>query len=92
MLKKIIYPTHNSNQEKHVTLLIISSGEKLRHYLALKKLSPLSTGITSKYYGEFDCLHSFRKKNRLAAHKRVCENKDFCNVTMPSEDTKNIRI
>ena len=45
MLKKIIYPTHNSNQEKHVTLLIISSGEKLRHYLALKKLSPLSTGI-----------------------------------------------
>ena len=90
MIKKI-YPAHNSNQEKHVTLLMISNGEKLRHYLALKKLSPLSTGITSKYYGEFDCLHSFRKK-MLAADKRVCENKDFCNVTMPSEDTKNIRI
>ena len=35
-----------------------------------------------------NCLHSFRTKNKLESHKKVCENKDFCNVFMPSEDTK----
>ena len=24
----------------------------------------------------------------LQSHKRVCENKDFCNIIMPPEDTK----
>ena len=33
------------------------------------------------------CLYSFRTKNKLESHK-VCENKDFCNVIMPSEGTK----
>ena len=28
------------------------------------------------------------KKNKLESHKKVCENKNFCNVIMPSEDTK----
>ena len=27
-------------------------------------------------------------KNKLESHKRVCENKDFCNVIMGSEDSK----
>ena len=47
--------------------------------------------ITSKNNGDFyclNCLHSFRTKNKLESHKRVYENKDFCNVIMPSEDTK----
>ena len=30
----------------------------------------------------------FYNKNKLEPHKRVCENKEFCNVIMPSEDTK----
>ena len=70
---------------------MISNGEKLWHYLALKKLSPLLRGITSKYYDDFyclNCLHSFRTKNKLEAHKKLCENKDFLNAIMPSEDTK----
>ena len=56
-----------------------------------KKLSPLLRGITSKNYGDFhclNCLHSFRTKNKLESHKKVCENKDFCNVIVPFEDTK----
>ena len=60
-----------------------------------KKLSPLLRGITSKNYGDFhclNCLHSFRTKNKLESHKKVCENKDFCNVIMPSEDTKILEI
>ena len=35
-----------------------------------------------------NCLHSFRTKNKLELHKRVCENKDFCDIGMLSEDTK----
>ena len=56
-----------------------------------KLLSALLREITSKSNGGFyylNSLHSFRTKSKLELHKRVCENKDFCNVIMPSEDTK----
>ena len=69
---------------------MIPNGEKW-HYLAVKKLSALLRTITSKNNGDFyylNCLHSFRTKNKLDSHKKVCDNKDFCNVIMPSEDTK----
>ena len=63
---------------------------RLWHYLAVKKLSALRE-ITSKSNGEFfylNCLHSFRIKNKVESHKKECNNKDFCNVIMPSEDTE----
>ena len=50
------------------------------HYLAVKKLSTLSRGITAKYNGCFyclNCLHSFRTKSKLESHKRTSKNKDF---------------
>ena len=58
---------------------------------AVKKLSALLRRITSKHYGDFYCLncfHSFRTNNKLKSHKRVFENKDFCNVITSSEDIK----
>ena len=70
---------------------MISNEEKLWHYLAVKKLSALLRGIASKNNCDFyclNCLHSFRTKNKTKSHKRVCENKDFCNVIMLSQDTK----
>ena len=69
---------------------MILNGEKW-HYLAVKKLSALLRGITSKNNGDFycaNCLHSFRTKNNLKSHKEACENKDFCSIIMPSQDTK----
>ena len=30
----------------------------------------------------------FRKKKKIESHKKVCENKDFCNLIIPSEDAK----
>ena len=42
-----------------------------------------------KYVGDFcclNCLHSFRTTSKLELRKKVCENKDFCGVVMPSED------
>ena len=61
--------------------------------IAVKKLSALLRGITSKNNSNFydlNCLCSFRKKknkNKLATPKKVCENKDFCGIVMPYEDT-----
>ena len=48
-------------------------------------------GITLKNNGDFYCLnffHSFTTKNKLELHRRACENKDFCNANMPSDNTK----
>ena len=36
----------------------------------------------------FELPSSFRTKNKFGSHKKVCENKDYCNVIMSSEDTK----
>ena len=64
------------------------------HYLKVNKISTLLKGITSKHHGDFYCLncfHSFATENKLQSHKRVCGNKDFCNIIMPSEDTKILK-
>ena len=57
---------HNSNREKQVILLMSSNGDKF-HYLAVKKLSALLRGITSKYHGDFyclNCLYSFATEKK----------------------------
>ena len=93
---------YGSNHEKQVILLIISNGEICKvksegrwwHYLAVKKLSALLRRITSKH-GDFycpNCLHSFITEEKLESHKKVCGNKDFCNVTMPFENTKILKF
>ena len=64
-------------------------------YLAVKKPSVLLRGITSKHCSHFCCLncfHFFRTKNKLELHKKVCENKDFCNVIMPPKGTKILKL
>ena len=35
-----------------------------------------------------NCPHSLATENKHQSHKIVCENKDFCKITMPSEDTE----
>ena len=32
------------------------------------------------------------QKSKLESHKKICENKDFCGVAMPSEDTKILQF
>ena len=49
-----------------------------------KEITPKNNG--DFYY--FNCYHSFRKKIELGSHKKVRKNKNFCDVIMPSEDTK----
>ena len=65
------------------------------HYLVVKDLLVLSREVTSKNNGDFyylNCRHSFRTKKKLESHKKLCENKDFYNRIMPSEDTKILEI
>ena len=48
-------------------------------------------GIASKINDDFyclSCLHSFRTKDKCKFDIKVCENKVFWNIIMPSEETK----
>ena len=85
-------PKHNLTREKQVILLMISNGENW-HYLTVKNLSGLLRGITSNYVGDFYCLnfHSYRTKNKLEVHKKVCENRDYCHAEMPTKDNNTIK-
>ena len=61
------------------------------HYLAVKGLLVLLREMTSKRLSDFycqNCFHSFARGNKCESHKRVCKNKDFCNVLVLSKDTK----
>ena len=64
------------------------------HYLAVKRLPALLRGITSNDDGEFYCLncfHSYRTKNKLKKHEKVCNDHDYCYVEMPNEDNKILK-
>ena len=53
-----------------------------------KKLSTLLRGIKSKHHGDFYCLnylYSIITENKLKSREKVCKNKDFFGITMPSE-------
>ena len=61
------------------------------HYLAVRRLSALLRGITSKHEGDFYCLncfHSYITTEKPKKHKNVCENHDYCYVEMPEKDNE----
>ena len=70
---------------------MITDGEKW-HYTAV--LSGLLRRITSNHNGDSYCLNCFRvytTKNKLEAHKKICENHEYCHVEIPNEDNKIIK-
>ena len=72
---------------------MITDGEKW-NYLVVKNLPGLLRGITSSHKEDFYCLncfHSYRTKNKLEAHKKICENHDYCHVEMPTKDNNTIK-
>ena len=59
---------------------MITDGKKW-HYLVVKSMSALFSGITSNNNGDFYCLHcfhSYRIENKLKKHEKVCHNHDYC--------------
>ena len=84
---------HNLTREKQIILLMITNGEKW-HYLTVKSLSGLLRGITSNHAGDFYCLNCFcaySTKYKLKAHKKLCENHNYCHVEMPTKDNNTIK-
>ena len=87
----VLYVPHNTRKiqvaykskqnlisDKQVILLMITDGEKW-HYLTVKNLSGLLRRITSTHKEDFYCLncfHSYRTRNKLESHKKICENHD----------------
>ena len=75
---------------KKVILLIIPNG-KYWYYLAVKELSALLRRITSKIIViliVWIVSIPIEQKANLNRIKNVCENTEFCNVIMSSEDAK----
>ena len=84
---------YNLTREKQVILLMISNGENW-HYVVVKSFSGLLTGTTSNHKEDFYCLNCFhanRTKNKLEEHKKICENRDYCRVEMPTNDNNKIK-
>ena len=72
---------------------MISNGENW-HYLVVKSLAGLLKEITSNHKEDFYCLNCFcaySTKNKLEAHKKTCENHDYCHVEMPTKDNNTIK-
>ena len=73
--------------------MITDDGKKW-HYVAVKKLSALLRGITSNNHGDFyclNCLHSYRTKEKLKKHEKVCDNHDCCYLKIPNEFEKVLK-
>ena len=84
---------NNLTCDKQVILLMITDGEKW-HYLTVKNLPGLLRGITSTHKEDFYCLngfHSYRTKNKLELHEKICENHNYCNVEMPTKNNNIIK-
>ena len=52
----LMFPNYDSNREKQVIIKMTPNGEGW-HHLAVKKVSALLIGMTSKHKGDFHCLN-----------------------------------
>ena len=102
----ILYVPHNTKKiniayksknnltcDKQTILLMITNGEKWR-YLTVKNLPGLLRRISSTHKEDFCCLncfHSYGTRNKLGAHKKICQNHDYCHVEMPTKDNNIIK-
>ena len=60
----------------------------------MKSFPALLRRITSNHDGDFYCLncfHSYRTKNKLKGHERVCNDHDYCKAEMPNEYNKILK-
>ena len=60
----------------------------------VQSLPKLFRGIILNHNSDFyclGCLHSFRTKNALKKHERLCDKHDYCHVKMPTEDNKILK-
>ena len=86
---------HNNTRNKQVHLLMITDNNNNWHYTTIKSISRLFRGVTSTNNGDFyclNCLHSFRTKNKLLNHEKLCKNHKHCEMVMPTEENKILKF
>ena len=57
-------------------------------------MSRLFRGIASNNNGDsicLDCFHSYRTKEKLEGHKKVCNDHDYCYPEMPNKYNKILK-
>ena len=73
---------------------MVTDGTSTWHHLAVKRISGLLRGITSRHNGDFYCLncfHSYTTENKLRKHEKICNDHDFCFLKMPDDDNKILK-
>ena len=86
--KLLIFQNVTQTMKKKITILMIPC-EKGWHYLALKKLSTLLRGITSKHNGNLDY---FRTENKLECREQVCKNEASCGIALPTQKNNTLKF
>ena len=84
---------HNKTRDHKTNLLMITDGNGIWHYIAIKSISALLNGVSSKHNGDFYCLNffnSYRSKHKLVDHEKLCGNNNFSAIKMPEEKNKFI--
>ena len=87
--------SQNSMREKQIILLMIWNEEKGKegwHYLTVKRISVLLRRKTCLNCYGLNCLHSFRTENKLKSHEKARKDKDFCNIKIPSQKNKILKV
>ena len=72
---------------------LVFDGKKW-HIYSVQNLLKLLRGVTSNHNGDLyclSCLHSFRTKNVLKKHERLCDKHDYCHVKTPTEENKILK-
>jgi hypothetical protein len=90
--KEIIpkYVTKCGKRQKHIYLLLITSGDKLR-YVWIKNMSALICHRTKSKHAVFvcpHCIHPFRSKKAFDNHFDDCAKHKYQAVTYPKEYTQ----
>ena len=91
---KLAYKSKDNHKRNNKLILLMITDGKKWHSLAVKSLSALFREITSNNNGDFYCLncfHSYRTKEKLKKHEKVCNNQDYCYVKMPEEGDKILK-
>lgn len=74
-VKQVYISKFNSTREKIIDLLLIEGGGK-KHYVAIKRLSALIRGLSSRHDGDYycrNCLYSLRTVDTMELYYDVCK-------------------
>ena len=85
---------YNTEEIRHEYKSKYNIVHKNHFYLAVKKLSALFIGRTSKHKGDFyhlNCFHMYSMENKLKNHYNISKNHDNCYVEMPNKSYKMLK-